>query len=120
MSLNTERLRIIKGTPYLITCDVLCKDFHWLVDRVEELEEELSFEKMTRVGMDSIERYTGDIKKENKRFRDALMIAYSHCEDNLMDETIDVIRMALDGEEVKEIWSGDLEKGYSLLKEQEQ
>ncbi|QJI52383.1 hypothetical protein [Psychrobacillus phage Perkons] len=69
---NNERLKIIKETPYLFNCDVLRKDFQWLIRRIEELEQELHFEKATRIGMDSIERYTTDIKNENKKYRDAL------------------------------------------------
>ena len=35
---NEERLKVIKGTPYFISDDVLLKDFKWLVEQAEKLE----------------------------------------------------------------------------------
>ena len=96
MSSHSKRLQTIKGTPYLITCDVLQKDFHWLVNQVEELEEQLKYEKMTRVGMDSIEQYMNDIKKENKRYKEALKFYadrgnYINDHDDILGELPSVI-----------------------------
>ncbi|MEK3995650.1 hypothetical protein MKY29_12915 [Psychrobacillus sp. FSL K6-2365] len=35
---DKERLKIIRETPHLITCDVLSKDFKWLIEQAEKIE----------------------------------------------------------------------------------
>lgn len=117
---DEERLKIIRETPHYFTCDVMRKDFLYLFRQAEQVPTLESYMRTLAKYGDDTRNKLLEAKKENNVLREALVIAYSHCEDNLMDETIDVIRMALDGEEVKEIWSGELAKGYSLLKEQEQ
>ena len=41
-------------------------------ERVQELEQELHFCQVTKLPMDSVEKYTDDLKKQNKRYREAL------------------------------------------------
>lgn len=52
--------------------DYLLESVDKLTNRIEELETQINFEKMARASMDSIERYTDGIKKENRRYREAL------------------------------------------------
>lgn len=42
-------------------------------ERVDELEEKLHFCEMTKLSMDSVEKYTEQIKSKNKRYREALV-----------------------------------------------
>lgn len=73
----------------------------WLVEKVESI-------RAARVG---------ELVKENARLRESLVVAYSHCIDDEMDETLDVIRMSLDGNDIGEIWAEELVKGYRALEE---
>lgn len=66
-----------KGEGWELT--TLTEDIDWLIEqaeKVEELEEQLRFQQATSVGIESIERYTNQIKDENKRLRKAMKDIY--------------------------------------------
>jgi len=111
---NEERLVRIKDTHN--RCVKLKYDsITWLIQQAEHAQHlERRYENTGSMFGRQAQRTLID---ENKRLHEALVIAYSHCDDNLMDETIDVIRMALDGDDDKEIWADELVKGYRALED---
>jgi|GEM_PF-5763942 len=111
---NEERLKEIKNDWFLF--GVLGKgNIEFLIEQGEHAQHlERKYENTGSMFGRQAQRTLID---ENKRLHEALVIAYSHCDDNLMDETIDVIRMALDGDDVKEIWADELVKGYRALED---
>lgn len=117
---NEERLeKIISSLNLAINKNIVPNlnigDLNWLVARAElSADLERKYENTGSMFGRQAQRTLID---ENKRLHEALVIAYSHCDDNLMDETIDVIRMALDGDDVKEIWADELVKGYRALED---
>lgn len=81
---NAERLRLIDEekefsmcgiTGKLLGIELSNKDYSFLyaeAERAQKLEYELHPCNATKVGIGSIERYTKDIKDENKRLREAI------------------------------------------------
>lgn len=69
---KSDRLSIIKGTPHLITCDVLRKDLQWLInqaEKVSKLEDELIDREQSHI---DIYNEMKEYKRKNKQYRDAL------------------------------------------------
>ena|SRR5690625_3395855 len=48
------------------------RDKERLREQIDELEQELHFCQVTKLSMDSVEKYTDDLKKQNKRYKKAL------------------------------------------------
>ena len=116
-----SRLEEIKAQYHLLTrngYDLGAWDepFSWLIEqakRAQELEQKLHFCEMTKLSMDSVEKYTEQIKSKNKRYREALEFyadrdnyKLEHFDPNLNDymSTVDYdegmkARRALEGEE---------------------
>lgn len=46
--MNKNRLEIIKGTPYLFTCDVTRSDFLYLVNKLDKIHKDLM--QMKKIG----------------------------------------------------------------------
>lgn len=73
---DSKRLKIIKGTPYLITCDVLLKDFKWLVGQVESLEK-------LETGIKHLQYSNEDLERRIKLLREIRTIVASAHQENL-------------------------------------
>src|SRR5690625_4528137 len=73
--------------------------------RVQELEQELHFCQVTKLSMDSVEKYTEDLKKQNKRYREALEF-YAKENNHVFWEDI------REGENFVQLPISETDKGY--------
>src|SRR5690625_1025823 len=85
-----------------LATEIIINHGDWLieqVERVQELEQALHFCKVTKLSMESVEKYTDDLKQQNKCYRKAIELAhdelfYALCESKSEDTKRQYIKSA--------------------------